>query len=84
MSEERDFDVHYSGAMRRLQGVTSKAAIADTLAQVLRQADSLRAQNERLRAALNEAQRLLSVCSFDAPEDLVGLEMIDAALSTKD
>ena len=84
MSEERDFDVHYSGAMRRLQGVTSKAAIADTLAQVLQQADSLRDENERLRAALNEAQRLLSVCSFDAPEDLADLEMIDAALSTKD
>ena len=45
---------------------------------------SLRAENERLRAALNEAQRLLSVCSFDAPEDLADLEMIDAALSTKD
>jgi hypothetical protein len=39
---------------------------------------------ERLAEALGRAQRLLSVCSFDAPEDLADLAWIDTALAAHD
>jgi hypothetical protein len=35
---------------------------------------------ERLRDALNRAERLLSICEFSAPEDLADLEFIAKAM----
>lgn len=36
--------------------------------------------HDAMRQALEEAQRMLSTCDFDQPEDIAALEQIDAAL----
>lgn len=43
--------------------------------------DSLRDRISLLEGALDEALRLLSICSFDAPEDIAELDMIYSVIS---
>lgn len=52
------------------------AAMADAQADAIR---SALATIRELRDAIIEADRLLSVCEFTAPEDVAGFEMVSAA-----